>query len=177
MDAVAQVPVQLRPHVRRHLRRYYAGLVAYSLAAGTALWVLVGVTAMSALLGGLVGSALVERWRWWRRREHYLAAIEVRAALRTGTHPRPELRQAVQREAGQVLRDTPVAVGLVCLVCGGLALACAVVAAIRDDARVVLPAALCLAFAAWSLRLLRTGRARAQRWLAAPPPPRPEDLP
>ncbi|PZU39838.1 MAG: hypothetical protein DI571_14250 [Arsenicicoccus sp.] len=175
MDAVLRVPDGLRPHVRRQIRGFYVGLVAYSLVVGAALVGLLGVTAGGPVLGGLVGSTLAERWRWWRRREHYLTEIEARAALRTGADPPPELLPAVRREARQVIHELPVVVGALCVVSVVLALACAVAAALRDDVLVGLPAAPCVAFAAWALVRGRSARTGAQRWLAAHPPPRREE--
>lgn len=176
VDAV-QVPDRLRPHLRRQVRGFYVGVVAYSLVTGTALTALLGTSAAGPFVGGLLGTALAERWRWWRRREQYLVEVEVQATLRTGADPRPVLRSAVRQEARQVIRELPVAIGLLCAVSGVLALACAVVAVVRDDALVALPAVPCIAFAAWLLVRLRAARTGAQRWLADHPPPRPEDLP
>ena len=166
MTTDVRVPDRLRRHVRRQVRGYYVGLVGYSLVVGTALGTLLGAAAVGPIFGGLIGSTLVERWRWWRRREQYLTEIEVRAALRTGTDPRPELMLAAQHEARETIRELPVVVGAVCVIFGILALACAVAAVIRDDVLVALPAAPCVAGAVWGLVRLRAARARAQRWLA-----------
>ncbi|SEL91092.1 hypothetical protein SAMN04515665_1233 [Blastococcus sp. DSM 46786] len=170
-----EVPDWLRRHVRRQAREHYALLVGSLLVIATALWALAGPGGVYPLLGGLVGSALAERWRWWRRREQYLAAVEISAALRTGTSPRPGLRTAALRVARRELRELPVAGGAVGAVFGILALACAVTAGLRDDVRPVLAAALCVTFAAGLLVGLRAKRGRTEQWLADHPPPRPED--
>ncbi len=116
---MARVSAELRPHAHRQVRRHYAALLLSQLAVVTALWPLTGHEGVYLPLSSLVGFALVERWQWWRRRDQYLARIEIGVALRASAEPRPHLRAAVDREAERVLQEHQQGLGVIFVLFGG----------------------------------------------------------
>jgi hypothetical protein len=169
-----EVPDDLHPHVRHHMRRYYSGLAATYVAVGCSLVALLGPESVGAAVVYPVVFVLVDRWRWRYRRQRYVDEVAVKVALRAHRDPGPRLRPAADRESRQLVKDTVVLVGTALAIFGGLSLACTVSAIVRGHVWVALPAVPCVAVAAWFVTRARSTRAAARRWIDDPPPPRGE---
>jgi hypothetical protein len=149
-------------------RRRTALLVAAELILTWALVVLVGWL-------GLVGLIAAAVTAWLNRVvEDDAARAEHRiigTALREHTDPGPDYRLAVDGEAARRLAANVVDRWGAEVVAVLLAGTCVVVALLRDDAGIALPAAPLVVLAAVLDAVRRRGEAVAERWIADPPAP------
>jgi hypothetical protein len=156
------VSAGLRPVAR-------VALVIAALAA--VLWagiVLVGRGAVVGAAGGVTGVALavLVTDRPARARER-----AGRAAVREHRDPGPDLRSEADAQARTILAASAIDRWGPAVVLLGLAVACGVVAFLRDDLPVALPAAPLLVLAIAAVVLRRRADDAADRWLADPPVP------
>jgi hypothetical protein len=154
--------------------RFWQALVA----TGTAMASLAWATAELAgsfpwgVLGGTTGAALALWWRTRRDRERWPEQRAVDRALRDHRDPGPAYRAAADKAARERLaRRTTFEDAVVALLLGGPAVACLVVAVVREDLTVALPVIPLTVLAVSGVRFQRRQDRDADRWLADPPTP------
>ena len=138
-------------------------------AVASILWagiVLVDRSLVVGALGGLTGVALsvLLTDRSARARERV-----GRAAVRDHRDPGPDLRAEADAQARTILAASALDRWGAPVILVGLAVACAVVALLRDDVTVALPAAPLAVLAVVALVVRRRADVAADRWLADPP--------
>jgi hypothetical protein len=143
----------------------------------TLLWtglVLVGsdvvVPVLAAVAAGTVATLAIGRSFRARERAAW-------AAIREHRDPGTDVRTEADAQARKLLDAPAVDRWGPPVVLSGLAVACLVTAAVRDDLPVAFPAPVLLALAAVAVVLRRRLEAAAHRWLADPPVPTEEAHP
>jgi hypothetical protein len=155
--------------------RFWWSLVAVSISIasiGWATWEMAGAFPWGAL-GALIGSTIAQLWQTRRARERWPQQRAVDRALREHGDPGAAYRAAANQIArGRLARRTTAEIVVVTLIVGGPAVACVVMAAVRSDPTVALPAVPLTALAVWPGPAAEAGAREADRWLADPPFPR-----
>lgn len=150
-----------RPWVRQA-----ALVISFAVGPIWAGFVLVGSRAVPGLLSGLLGWALA---LFLTDRATRIRERSARAAVREHRDPGPGLRAEADAQARAMLAVPAADRWVPGLLLGGLAVACVVVAVVRQDLSVAFPAPLLVALAVATFVLRRRTEAAADRWLTDPP--------
>ena len=146
-------------------------LMAYLVVGGVITWALLALLGEHgiAATGGVLGATLSSELQGRRQFGNWANRRAVAGAVLDRRDPGPDYRVTVGRLARKIVIERVFAQLVVWLFLGGFAVACLVMAFVRDDWALGCAAIALLGCTAFVAVVMRRAAARARAWLADPP--------